>query len=46
MWTRGFGPNDAATVPPGFGLKLTGGSASDLERFVRGYRAFAAETAR
>lgn len=44
MWTRGFGPNDAATVPPGFGLKLTGGSASDLERFVRGYRAFAEES--
>jgi CheY-like chemotaxis protein len=43
MWTRGFGPNDAATVPPGFGLRLTGGSTSDLERFVRGYRAFTAE---
>jgi hypothetical protein len=43
VWTRGFGPNDAATVPPGFGVQITGGSVGDLERFSRGYHAFAAE---
>jgi len=43
VWTRGFGPNDAATVPPGFGIQISGGSTRDLERYARGYRAFAAE---
>lgn len=43
VWARGFGPNDAATVPPGFGVQITGGSVGDLERFMRGYRAFSAE---
>jgi CheY-like chemotaxis protein len=43
VWTRGFGPNDAATVPPGFGVQITGGSMGDLERFARGYQTFAAE---
>ena len=43
VWTRGFGPNDVATIPPGFGVQVTGGSVGDLERFTRGYHAFAAE---
>lgn len=43
VWMRGFGPNDAATVPPGFGVQIMGGSVSDLERFSRGYHTFAAE---
>jgi DNA-binding response OmpR family regulator len=43
VWTRGFGPNDVATIPPGFGVQVTGGSVGDLERFARGYQAFAAE---
>jgi len=43
VWTRGFGPNDAATVPPGFGVQISGGSINDLERYARGYNAFAAE---
>ena len=43
VWTRGFGPNDVATIPPGFGVQITGGSVGDLERFSRGYQAFAAE---
>lgn len=42
-WTRGFGPNDSATVPPGFGVQITGGSMGDLERYARGYRTFGAE---
>jgi CheY-like chemotaxis protein len=42
-WTRAFGPNDGATVPPGFGVQITGGSVADLERYTRGYRTFAAE---
>ena len=43
VWTRGFGPNDAATVPPGFGVQITGGSVGDLERYARGYHTFVAE---
>jgi CheY-like chemotaxis protein len=45
VWTRGFGPNDAATVPPGFGVQITGGSVGDLERYGRGYHTFVAELA-
>ena len=43
VWTRAFGPNDSATVPPGFGVQLTGGSTADLEWYVRKYRELAAE---
>jgi DNA-binding response OmpR family regulator/Tfp pilus assembly protein PilZ len=45
VWTRGFGPNDSATIPPGFGVQITGGSVGDLERYARGYQTFAAELA-
>ena len=45
VWTRSFGPNDAATVPPGFGVQITGGSTADLECYTRGYRELAAERA-
>jgi len=41
VWTRMLGPWPGATVPPGFGLRITGGSQRDLERFREGYRAFA-----
>jgi hypothetical protein len=40
-WRRLFGPDDSATVPPGFGVQLTDGLAGDLDRFRAGYGAFA-----
>jgi CheY-like chemotaxis protein/Tfp pilus assembly protein PilZ len=43
VWSRPFGTNEAATVPPGFAIQITGGSAGDLERYRRGYEAFASE---
>jgi hypothetical protein len=43
VWTRAFGLNDSATVPPGLGLQIIGSSIGELERYVRSYRAFAAE---
>lgn len=43
IWTRGFGPNDSATVPPGFGIQIIGGSTNDVTRYQRGYDAFASE---
>lgn len=39
-WTRMLGPWAGATVPPGFGVKITGGSSRDLARFSDGYLAF------
>lgn len=35
-WRRHFGPNESATVPPGFGVQITDGLASDLERWRDG----------
>jgi Tfp pilus assembly protein PilZ len=40
-WKRVFGPNEGATVPAGFGVKITDGLAGDLERWRVGYQAFA-----
>jgi CheY-like chemotaxis protein len=40
-WQRLFGPNEGATVPPGFGVKITGGLGDDLARWRAGYHAFA-----
>ncbi|MDP9150257.1 MAG: PilZ domain-containing protein, partial [Myxococcota bacterium] len=40
-WKRGFGPSDGATVPSGFGVKITDGLAGDLARWESGYRSFA-----
>jgi Tfp pilus assembly protein PilZ len=40
-WKRAFGPSEWATVPAGFGLKLTEGLAGDLERWRAGYEVFA-----
>lgn len=42
-WRRAFGPNESATVPPGFGVRLTGGVPGDLERWAEGCRALADE---
>jgi CheY-like chemotaxis protein len=35
-WRRHFGPNESATVPPGFGVQVTAGLAGDLERWRDG----------
>ncbi len=40
VWSRRFGPSTNASVPPGFGVQLTGGSKGDLERYQRGYQTF------
>jgi Tfp pilus assembly protein PilZ len=41
-WKRPFGPTEGATVPAGFGVKITDGLAGDLERWRAGYDAFCA----
>ena len=35
VWARSFGPNDSATVPPGFGLQFGPPEQSDLDRHVQ-----------
>lgn len=40
-WKRPFGAHERATVPAGFGVKLTDGLGGDLERWKAGYAAFA-----
>ena len=40
-WKRAFGPSEGATVPAGFGVKLTDGLAGDLDRWREGYEVFA-----
>jgi CheY-like chemotaxis protein len=40
-WRRPFGPTEGATVPAGFGVKITDGLAGDLERWRDGYGTFA-----
>jgi hypothetical protein len=42
-WRRAFGPNESATVPPGFGIQLIGGLPGDLERWEAGCREFIAD---
>jgi hypothetical protein len=42
-WRRAFGPNESATVPPGFGLQLTGGLLDDVERWEAGCGALVAD---
>ncbi|MDP9002221.1 MAG: PilZ domain-containing protein [Myxococcota bacterium] len=42
-WRRTFGPNESATVPPGFGIHITGGLPDDLERWEVGARALIAD---
>ena len=39
-WRRMFGPLQGATVPPGFGVRITGGSTTDTQRYREGYEAF------
>ena len=40
-WTRAFGPHQRATVPSGFGVRITEGLAGDLDRWNEGYDIFA-----
>jgi Tfp pilus assembly protein PilZ len=40
-WRRPFGPSERATVPTGFGVRITDGLAGDLDRWRAGYEAFA-----
>lgn len=40
VWRRLLSAPEGATVPPGFGLRITGGSDSDRERFRSGYNKF------
>jgi Tfp pilus assembly protein PilZ len=40
-WKRSFGPNEGATVPAGFGVRITEGLPGDLVRWRLGYEAFA-----
>jgi len=40
-WRRAFGRTGGATVPPGFGVKLTDGLAKDMERWRSGCETFA-----
>jgi DNA-binding response OmpR family regulator len=39
-WRRAFGPSESATVPPGLGVRITGGLGDDLARWRAGYAAF------
>ena len=40
VWVRKFGPAGTASVPPGFGVELTGGSKADLGRYERSYASY------
>jgi hypothetical protein len=40
-WRHRFGPASGATVPPGFGVKISDATRSSLEAWQRGNSAFA-----
>ncbi|MBM4358198.1 MAG: PilZ domain-containing protein [Deltaproteobacteria bacterium] len=40
VWARKYGPAGTASVPPGFGVEITGGSKADLGRYERCYAAY------
>ncbi len=40
VWRRGLQHSETATVPPGFGVKITDGAKADLEAWESGYSAF------
>ena len=42
-WRRAFGPHESATVPPGFGVQLTGGLSGDLDVWEAGCRKLIAD---
>ncbi len=45
-WRRHFGPNESATVPPGFGIQIADGLAGDLERWRDGCEVLARDEMR
>ncbi|PIE06235.1 MAG: hypothetical protein CSA75_00590 [Sorangium cellulosum] len=45
VWRKAYGRVSEATVPPGFGARITGGSRNDLRRYRDGYRALAEQIA-
>lgn len=40
-WRRPFGPSNSATVPPGFGVRISDGARAELLSWERGYGALA-----
>ncbi|HEX2730940.1 MAG TPA: PilZ domain-containing protein [Polyangiaceae bacterium] len=42
VWRRGFGPSGNATVPPGFGVRITDGTRRNMQAWIDGYKGFAA----
>ncbi len=42
-WRRAFGPNEGATVPPGFGVQIVDLARVDIECWRDGYGAFAGD---
>lgn len=40
-WRRAFGPSTLATVPPGFGVRISDGAKAELSAWERGYAALA-----
>lgn len=45
VWRKQYGRVSEATVPPGFGVQISGGSRSDMKRYRDGYRALAEQFA-
>jgi DNA-binding response OmpR family regulator/Tfp pilus assembly protein PilZ len=45
VWRKQYGRVSEATVPPGFGVKISGGSTTDMKRYRDGYRALAEQFA-
>jgi len=45
VWRKPYGRVSEATVPPGFGVQITGGSKADMRRYRDGYRALAEQFA-
>ncbi len=42
VWRRPFGPADHATVPPGFGARISDATKRNMECWLNGYNAFLA----
>jgi hypothetical protein len=40
-WRRGFGPNQRATVPPGFGAAIVDTARADMEAWKASYEMLA-----
>lgn len=45
VWRRVFGQGQDATVPPGFGVRITDGSKADRKRYREGYQSLAQQLA-